>query len=278
MRDTNQVGLHIRLTHTLTDLAQKAARLGVKHFQSFFVFQSTGFMIKPTHADINSFLTLRRKHFDKVYLHGSYWINLAGIKNQGLHALQQELALAKKLEFTHIILHPGSAKGAVNRQAGIDNLACSLNIVLKKEKDIQIVLENTAHGKKSMGGDLQEFKLLLEKLDQPDKLKFCIDTAHAHGFGYDLSNVQKQEDFIREVEATIGFERVALIHLNDTQEKCGSKIDRHAIVGQGTIGLQALQQFISNPSVKSIPVIMELPVIDEQAEKEALKIVDTWYT
>jgi len=277
MRST-QVGLHIRLTHTLTDLAQKAARLGISHFQSFFVFQSTGSMIEPTHDDMHSFLTLRRKYFDNVYLHGSYWINLAGIKNQGLRAFQQELALAKKLEFTHIILHPGSAKGVKTREEGIDNLARSLNHVLKNERDIMIVLENTAHGKKSVGGDLQEFKLLLEKLDQPDKLQFCIDTAHAHAFGYDLSTVDTQEDFIKEIETTIGLEKVALIHLNDTQEKCGSKIDRHAIVGQGALGLQALQQFMNNYKVKTIPVIMELPAIEERIEKETLAIVDAWYT
>ncbi len=144
MRDSTRVGLHIRLTRTLTEIAQKAARLGVKHFQSFFVFQATGTMIKPTNDDIQSFLALRREHFNNVYLHGSYWINLAGIKNQGHHVLQQELALAKKLEFTHIILHPGSAKGVHKREDGIDNLARSLNMVLKKEQDVQIVLENAS--------------------------------------------------------------------------------------------------------------------------------------
>jgi len=273
-----KIGLHVRLTSTLTDVVQKALRLELPFFQCFLLLQSTGNLIQLDDADVQSYVELRRKHFNDIYLHGSYWINLAGVRFTKHYSLDRELALAKKLEFTHIVLHPGSAKGAKTRQEGIDAMAHVINKILRKEHTIKIVIENGAYGALSVGGDLTDFQLLLSKLEQPEKILFCIDTAHAHSFGYDIIDAASRESFIQLLDETIGIESIALLHLNDTNEKRGSQNDRHEVVGKGVLGDQVLRDFALHPRLKHIPLLLELPVLTEIEEKAVLDKVKSWHT
>lgn len=268
-----KIGLHIRLQTTLLDSALRAQELGIPIFQCFFIHQITNQFIQPSEQEIQEFLKLR-SGFEQLYLHGSYWINLASFTS-GNKILLREIELAKKLEFTHIILHPGSAKKVKDKREGIGVIAKNLNKILKTESTIKIVLENTAHAGLSIGGDLHDFKLLRERLDHPEKVFFCLDTAHAHSYGYDIGNEAMQEQFIDLVEQTIGIERVALIHLNDTGQQKGSRIDKHEIVGEGQLA-RALPLFLKQPRMSNVPVIMELPVLEIDKEREVLAMVQGW--
>ncbi len=270
------IGLHIRLTKSLSDVAQKAQRLQLPFFQCFFVLQTTGKLISISDDEITTFVKKYRPAFNAVYLHGSYWINLAGIRNNGYRAFKRELALAKKLSFTHMVLHSGSAKGAQNRIEGIDAFATMLNTILKNEHDIQLIIENTSHGNMAVGSDLNDFKLLLERVNHPEKIRFSIDTAHAYVYGYDIATDDGQDDFIQLIDDTIGVDKVILIHLNDSAHKCGSRIDQHAVIGKGYIGSIMLRRFISYPQLKHIPIVLELPLLPEQEEIEIVEMVRSW--
>jgi len=272
-----ETGLHLRLMTTLTDVVQKALRLELSFFQLFLVLQGTGTLVQPDDTDVQSFLTLRREHFKDMYVHGSYWINLAGVRFTKHHSLDRELALAKKLEFTHMVLHPGSAKGAKTKLEGIDAMAIALNKALRKEHTIKIVIENGAYGALSVGGDLQDFHILLQKLEYPEKVLFCIDTAHAHSFGYDLVDPASQDAFVKSLDDLIGIDRIALLHLNDTNEKRGSQNDRHEVVGQGALGDDVLKRFALHPRLIHIPLLMELPVLPDDQERAILEKVRSWH-
>lgn len=271
----NQIGLHLRLNQKLQDVIEKAIRLEIPTFQIFFLLPD-GKYIKPEINDKNNFLLLRRKHFGNLYLHASYWINLCSAKNNGYSFLEKEILWAKKLEFTHLILHPGAATGCKTKLEGIDFLAQALNKILKKENDIKIILENTAHSGISIGGDLNEFHILLTKLDHPDKISFCIDTAHAYSFGYNLTDPAEQNKFFELIDQTIGKNNVSLIHLNDTSEELGSKIDKHNIPGYGNIGESALKQFVNHPGLDKIQILLELPNLAEEEEKIILSGINKW--
>lgn len=270
-----RVGLHIRMAKTFLDVMFKACEYKLPVFQSFLMNEMRRYPRIVT-RELQHFVSLRRAHFDTLFVHGSYWVNLCSAGNTGYETLKKELMLAKRLEFTHIILHPGTARGCIDHIQGIDLLAHSLNRVLKNEHDIIIVLENTTHGGWTVGSDLYDFHLLLTKLDYPDKVQFCIDTAHAHAFGYDISNDNQQDDFLATIDAMIGFSRVGLIHLNDTHELCGSKIDRHCVLGNGNIGEHALRRFVTRPIFNDIPVIMELPPMAAQNEQAMVAMVNQW--
>lgn len=272
-----EIGLHLRLESTLEELVERARRLRVDLFQCFFVQQATGAPIRFSPQEVALFVAARREYFKDLYVHGSYWINLASLEYNGIRAFEHELRQAKRLGFTHMILHPGHAKGAKNKNEGIDALVAILNDTMKREKDVQLVLENAVHGKMTVGSDLEDFAILKSKLEFPDRISFCVDTAHAYAYGYDITDPVKLEEFIALLDRTMGIDRIVLIHLNDTMHKLGSGIDQHIIPGQGRMGEEALKRFVLHPRLKSIPLLMELPVLEEAEQAAVLETVRGWH-
>jgi len=271
-----RIGLHMRLEDTLLATAQRAHRLGLRFFQCFFVAQSTGRVIRPKDDDVEAFVRFKEEHFDELVLHGSYWINLAGVHQQTHRAFEREATLAKRLGFTRMVLHCGSAKGALQRRDGIDAMARSLNELLAKEDEITVLLENTAHAGLSVGSDIRDFGALRPQLEQPDKIKFCVDVAHAFLYGYDMRTRGGLEEFIVLLDHHIGLTNIGLLHLNDTKHGCGSRIDCHLLPGDGVIGEQALKAFITHPKLRHIPVVIEPPELTEQQELAVLTRVRGW--
>lgn len=257
-------------------MIEKAVRLEMPIFQCFLLLQETAKLLPLSDEDVSAYLTVRRKYFKDTYVHGSYRINMAGKNDVDHFSLRRELGMAKRLEFTHMIIHAGSATGLSSKQEGIENMARLLNTLIRYEHDIKIVLENSAHGNLVVGSDMQDFHLLRSLLDQPDKIFYCIDTAHAHSYGYSLQDISFQDTFIQIIDAAVGIENVVLLHVNDTYEKMGSRKDRHAMIGQGLIGNEALKTWILHPRLVHIPIIMELPEIPEEEEKVLLAQIRSW--
>ncbi len=272
-----EIGLHLRLQDSLDDILEKAMQYNLSFFQCFFIQTNTGKRIKVSDRDVTAFRRYRMQHFNNLYVHGSYWINLSDTTRRNHPVLKHEINLAKKLSFTHIVLHPGSRAPHEKKMQGIDALSRSINTLSKAESDIGIVLENTAHGHRSIGSDMNDFKLLLTKLDHPERLQFCIDTAHAFAYGYDITTESGREQFISTLETTIGLDAIALIHINDSKTPCGSRVDRHAILDQGYIKEEALKNLVLDDRLAHIPLILELPVVTDQQEIAILKQVQNWH-
>ncbi len=271
-----KIGLHIRLSTTVADVLERALRMRSDNVQCFFIKQETKKYVEVTPEEIE-LVTLLRNNFDNMYVHGSYWINLAGAVRNGWRAFQKELAIAESLTFTHMIIHPGAATGCKTREEGIVNLARALDKMAEAKSSIKIVLENAAHGKSSIGGSLQDFKKLLELSKYPEKLLFCIDTAHAHSYGYNISSAEGRESFFNEIVECIGKSRIALLHLNETEQMCGSCIDQHAPLGCGMIGNEALQAVMYHDLFKDVPIVLELPAHYTENEMEkTLAMVKSW--
>ncbi|MEX0940903.1 MAG: deoxyribonuclease IV [Candidatus Babeliales bacterium] len=271
-----KIGLHLRIIDSLIETAQRAAHLGLKTFQCFLIHQITKKYLSLSDKEVKEFVALRPL-FDTLYIHGAYWINISGIRcEHAKRLLLKEIDIAKRLQFTHYILHPGSAIGWNEHKKGIDCLVRVLNDILKNENDITIVLENTAHGSLSIGSDLHDFKIIREKLAFPEKVLFCLDTAHAYAFGYDIADINAQNDFMYLLNKTVG-DAIGLIHLNDSQEKLGFKRDRHAVLGQGKIGTAALKNFILHEKLCNVPIIMEMPRTAYNIEINILNMVKEWH-
>ncbi len=269
------IGLHMRLTSTLSALLDKAHAVGSPLVQCFFISQGGNTYVPFSPEEIALCLT-KRDLFQQLYVHASYWVNLAGRYNNGWRPFNRELELAKQLGFTHMVIHPGSATGCPSKEEGIEYLARALNKALANEKDITIVLENTAHANKTVGGDVQDFRKLLELLDKPEKVAFCLDSAHAFSYGYDLSSPEGVSTFLDEVDQSIGAERVVALHLNDSAEALGSRIDKHETPGEGKIGAENLKLFMNHPKFLHTSVILELPVVSDEREREILQEVKGW--
>lgn len=271
------IGLHLRWSKTILEAMQVAVALELPIFQCFLVSQETERHLLMPMRDQQLFCALRARHaMQELFLHASYRINLADGK-QTHYLLERELAWAERLNFTHLILHPGAVPMGISREESLDGLARSLNALCARELPVAIVLENVAYGGKAFGGDVHEFALLLEKLDYPEKIGFCIDTAHAYSYGYDLATGQAIQAFLKLISATIGLERLALLHGNDTHTLCGGRIDSHALFGQGMLGEHALRSFVMHVDLGAIPLILELPVVDTEEQKRTVAMVREWH-
>lgn len=269
------IGLHLRLSTTLSDLLKKSVRIESPIMQCFFVLQSTNRYVKFSPEEIEECRTLTR-NWNMAIVHASYWVNLAGCTRNGWRAFMRELEYAKSVGFTHIVIHPGSATGCRTKDEGIECLARALNKVLATEDTITIVLENAAHARMSVGGDLEDFRKLLLLLEHPEKIAFCIDTAHAHSYGYDVISPKGQDAFLSLAHEIMG-DKLQLLHLNNTTEKRGSRIDKHSSLEGGQFGEEALKRFMNHPVCKNVPIILEIPITkNEDEEKDILQRVTSW--
>ena len=194
---------------------------------------------------------------------------------------QAELSIAEKLSLDGLVIHPGSYKGhpqhlneAKARQAALEQIARLLNRLFKKNISVPIILENTTHHKKTIASNLKDFHDLTKLLDQPDKLLFCLDFAHAHSFGYDVSDTKQ---FIHMLEKHIDITKIKLIHLNDSAEEQGSSHDRHELIGTGKIGTNALKKLALHPKFADKPIILELPKTTRETNIEMINLVNSWY-
>ncbi|MFH1461834.1 MAG: deoxyribonuclease IV [bacterium] len=282
-KETSLLGLHLKLQNNLYSLISEAQNYKIKIFQFFLTREQTGKYLKLDNKDVKSFLKLRTE-FKELYIHSSYWVNLASSKRIGHQTsqriLKKEIELAKKLHANYLVLHPGSASKFKNipqdpnwKLKGIENLTAALNKIMRKEWRIRILLENTAHANRTIGSNLDDFRLIRERLEFPEKIMFCLDLAHAFSYGYDI---EKTDDFIDFVDKTMGIKNIKLIHLNDSIEKKGSKIDKHESPGNGLIGDKTLKALIQSPKFKNTPIILELPNLSSQNTLFSIKTTADW--
>ena len=259
--------------------------------QFFFIPQSTNKYLKPTKEDIKTFKKLKKKgatshKCTKIFAHSSYWINGATGKRVSSkvsqNVLKKEIGIATKLGIKYLVLHAGSAKGFAddpydpkNKIAGIKAFGKLINAVLKSETSVTLLIENTAHGNKSICSDLQDFILLKSTIEKTvlRNVKFCLDTSHAFAYGY---NLKETDLFVELVDKTIGIKNIKLIHLNDSKKPCGSKIDQHEIPGKGFIGKKVLQKFINHPKITGIPLLIEPPAVPTNEMGRILKKIKEW--
>ena len=275
-QEISTVGLQLRLGTSITELAQKALRLELSCFQCFLTVQETGQSFVLKKQDQASFGVLRDQFVGPLVLHGSYMSNLADPSHVTHPRLDHEMRLATQLGFTYLILHAGAYPADCVREDGISSVARVINQILARTPKLKIVLENVAHGKRAIGGSLEDFQQILARIDKPEQLQFCLDTAHAHSFGYDLITSTGRTHFLDEFDRLCGRERLALVHLNDTARPRGDTIDHHCAVGAGVLGVQALPAFCAEPRLAEIPFLLEMPELSEADELAIVKQVVAW--
>ena len=220
--------------------------------------------------DVQKFLQLSQEnHFGKLVAHAPYTMNCAAAKENLRDFARETMADdLKRLELTpgnYYNFHPGShvGQGAVT---GIDKIAEILNEVLA-ERQSTIVLLETMSGKGSeVGRNFEELREIIDRVEQKDKLGVCLDTCHVWDGGYDIVN--NLDGVFAEFDRVIGLDRLKAIHLNDSMNGLGSHKDRHAKIGEGEIGLEALVRVIRHPVTKGIPFILETPNDDDGWARE----------
>ena len=265
------IGLHIRLIDKISNVAKKACRLNIPYFQTFLIDSSKQFT-KLTTQDVEQFLYFRPQ-FKTLFLHASYWINCASPYKIADKLLEREFYLAELLQFDYLVIHPGSIAHYQTKSESIKLIAQRINRILNKFEKVNILLENVGHAKRSLGGKFKELRSIYDFIEQQHRVSFCVDTAHAHVYGY---NLLEPQEFIEILNQELELQKIKLIHLNDTQKEMGSHIDIHTCPGKGKIGKQNLCSILHHPQLEHSLTIIELPKIDEEKERTVIEELKKW--
>lgn len=199
-----------------------------------------------------------------IISHCSYLINPAGPdaekREKSFESLKGEVTRCCLLGIKKIVLHPGSHMNT-SLDEGINRISLFLDEIFKSfpDKDFTILLETTAGQGSSIGSQLFHLEQIMEKCRFYDRINICVDSCHTFAAGYNIATDKGYEDFFREADSRFGIEKIQCFHLNDSKKECGSKVDRHAHIGSGLIGLNFFKNIMRDKRFLHIPKIIELP-------------------
>lgn len=203
----------------------------------------------------------------KIVCHAPYLINLGnaiGSEKQEFakNLFRSEIERCHAFKCNLLVLHPGAHLGQGVEQ-GIINITTAINEVLSDiDYDITICLETMAGKGSEVGSRLEEIKKMIDLIDKKDKIGVCIDTCHLNDAGYDIKD---SDAFLNLFDQIVGLEYLKVCHLNDSLNPMNSHKDRHANLGLGTIGFEALRSFAFNNKIKDVPKILETPYYNNKS-------------
>lgn len=215
-------------------------------------------------------LAVMEKHgIDDIVVHAPYIINLASYKKNvftlAVEFLQSEIERTAFIGVKNIVLHPGAFTDK-DLDYGIDRIVEGLNEVLSVDHDVNIALETMAGKGTEIGRTFEELASIIEKTAHSDRLTVCFDTCHVHDAGYDIIN--DFDGVMEQFDRTIGLDRLAVFHINDSKNPRGSGKDRHAPVGSGHIGYKALYNIVNHDVAQGKPIILETPWIGKEKSSQ----------
>ncbi|MCI8517604.1 MAG: deoxyribonuclease IV [Hungatella sp.] len=255
------IGCHLSSSKGYLAMGKDAVKIDANTFQ-FFTRNPRGAKAKALDPkDISAFLAYAADHgIHKILAHAPYTLNAASadekIREFAKNTFTDDLA---RLEYTPgncYNFHPGSHVGQ-GAKAGIDHIARLLNEVLRPEQTTTVLLETMAGKGSEIGRDFEELREILDRVTLSDHMGVCLDTCHVWDGGYDIAG--HLDEVLDRFDRVIGLERLRAIHLNDSQNPLGAHKDRHAKIGQGHIGLDAMKRIIRHPALKDLPFYLETP-------------------
>ncbi|MDJ0830760.1 MAG: deoxyribonuclease IV [Desulfobacterales bacterium] len=196
--------------------------------------------------------------------HTSYLINLATQDQRKLalsrEALKQELKRCTQLGIPWVVLHPGAHMGAGAKE-GIKQIAAEINILFEAvpDRNTGLALEATAGQGSSIGHCFEHLSAIMDAIKEKVRLGICLDTCHIFAAGYDLRTVEVYEATMAEFDRVIGLQHLKVIHLNDSKKELGTRVDRHANIGEGHIGIDTFRYLMNDQRLVAVPKILETP-------------------
>lgn len=269
------LGAHVSIAGGYLNALIEAKRLDADAIQIFTKNQRFWREKIVTGDEAAAFKNQMSKHgVRQAFSHAIYLISLGSendeIVEKSKLSLAAELERCNALGLTHTVLHPGAA-GTRKISKAIQIIGNHIRSVLKATEGnpAKILLENTAGSGSGVGGQIENIADLLEEIDSP-RVGLCIDTCHAFAAGYDIRTKKNTEIFFNLINKKIGLDKLQCFHLNDSKGALGSKLDRHAHIGEGLIGLDAFEFIMKN--FKTIPKVIETPK-EGDADQLNLKIL-----
>ena len=273
------IGNHSSSSKGYAAMARQIIKNGGNTF-AFFTRNPRGGKAKAIdETDIQNFLVLAQEnHFGKIVAHAPYTLNACAAKEE-LRTFARETFAddLRRMEYTpgnYYNFHPGSHVGQ-GSEIGIQKIAEILNDVLTEEQTTTVLLETMSGKGTEVGRNFEELRKILNLVEKKSKMGICLDTCHVWDGGYDI--VHDLDGVLNDFDHIIGLERLKAIHLNDSLNDCGSHKDRHARIGEGKIGMEALVHIIKHPALREIPFILETPNDDSGWTEEIHVLKEAFY-
>ena len=272
------IGCHLSISDGFESIIKQALSIGANTFQ-FFTRNPRGFKAKDIdELDIKNFLTIAKENnFAKVLAHAPYTLNPCSA-DESVRVLAKNIFIddLRRMEFipgNMYNFHPGSHVGQ-GLKTGIKFIVKLLNEILKPEQTTTVLLETMAGKGSEIGSKFEELKTIMEEIDLKEKIGVCFDTCHVYDAGYDIVN--NLDEVLEEFDKYIGLDNLKAVHLNDSLNAFASHKDRHQKIGQGSIGIKAVEQIINNKYLSKLPFYLETPN-EIEGYAEEIKLLKSLY-
>ncbi len=258
-------GAHMSVAGGLPLAVERAIVHGCDAFQIFTknASQWRGRTLPP--AEIRAFReSVHRARLWPVVSHASYLINLATtsrmLRRQSIEAMADELDRAEALGLLGVVLHPGCYTHG-NEAEGLELVADALVELLRARPpgSAMVLLEQTAGQGTALGVTFEQLASIIAKTNDDRRVGVCLDTCHLLAAGYDVRSTDGYADTFKRFERLIGFDRLRVLHLNDSKKPLGSRVDRHEHIGRGQIGLEPFRRIVNDPRFGGLPMLLETP-------------------
>lgn len=255
------IGCHLSAAKGYLAMGKTAKRIGANTFQ-FFTRNPRGGSVKALDLeDIAAYRAFAKENgFGKILAHAPYTLNACAADARVLafarQVMQEDLERLAHLPEAMYNFHPGSHVKQ-GEEIGIVKIADMLNCVLTEEIQTKVLLETMAGKGTEVGRTFEQLAAILARVERKEQMGVCLDTCHVFDGGYDI--VSDWEGVLRQFDEIIGLERLCAVHLNDSKNPLGSRKDRHACLGEGTIGHRAIAEVICHPKLRDVPFLLETP-------------------
>ncbi len=266
------LGAHLSSAKGFYKMGQAALAMGADTFQCF-LRNPRGARAKAVDpADLARLRELMaERRFGPFVAHAPYIMNPCskdeGIRELAGRMMAEDLAVMAHLPGNYYNFHPGSHVGQ-GVEAGCRQIADMLDRVVGPEQQTVVLLETMAGKGSEVGGRFEELRMILDLASCRERLGVCLDTCHVSDGGYDI--VDDLDGVLTEFDRVIGLDRLKAVHINDSMNPPGSRKDRHALIGQGTIGEEAIVQVLVHPALEGLPFLLETPT-DDAGHGEEIK-------
>lgn len=256
-----KIGCHLSSSKGFLSMGKDAVKIGANTFQ-FFTRNPRGGKAKPLDLeDLERYLAFAKEYGIVMPLaHAPYTLNACakgeGLRDFAFDTMQDDLERLSHIPDAMYNFHPGSHVSQ-GPEKGIQLIAELLNRLLQKEGTVTVLLETMAGKGSEVGRSFEEIRAIIDRTERKERLGVCLDTCHVYDGGYDI--VGNLGGVLKEFDEVIGLDRLKAIHLNDSKNPLGSHKDRHEKIGEGNIGLAAMEEAINHPALRELPFYLETP-------------------
>ena len=272
MKQKITIGTHMSIAQGLEKTAENVVKMEADTMQIFSRNPRGSNFRTPTEKETEGFQRIRREHgFGPILAHAPYTMNLASdtekVYEFACTVIREDVERMDALGIENLVFHPGSHTG-IGVEKGIENIIAGLDQAITGEENITVLLETMSGKGTEIGDRFEQLRAIRDGVKHPERIGICLDTCHVFAAGYDIVN--DLDGVLEEFDRVLGLPLLRAVHLNDSQMPFGSRKDRHAAIGEGLIGWEALLNVLRHPALKNLPFYLETP-FDDAGHKEEIR-------